>query len=167
MDIKLVFEKIEKEDERIDYWNHTLLGRIAGSNMELSDRTIPKYLRKLLTTKEFYDYISTSERNETKSKDLLPLSDVDNRPLYVRLIAYSAIGTAGRSDSKYLLRLASHQYSLISRAAALKLVKLFGIDSFKMLSKKIDDAILDGNFKSLSEAIHNAEMHFYRVASVI
>ena len=165
-DLKLVLERISKETERIDYWNHTELGRMAGRNMQLRTKGIPKYMQKLITAREFQEYVFPSDRRQSRARDLLPLVSTDNRALYVRLTAYSAIGASINANSEYLLQLATHQYSLIARAAALKLVKLFGIDAFKMLSKRIDNALLRGETSSLSEALHYAEMQFYGVAII-
>lgn len=165
-DLELVLERVSKETERIDYWNHTELGRTAGRNMQLRAKGIPKYIQKLITTKEFQEYVLPTDRRQSRARDLLPLASSDNRALYVRLAAYSAIGASINADAEYLLQLATHQYSLIARAAAVKLVKLFGIDAFKMLSERIDEAILKGEASSLSEALHYAEMQFYGVVSI-
>jgi hypothetical protein len=165
-DVKLIFERIEKEPDRIDYWNHTQLGRTAGRNMRLRGKGIPKYLRQVITTKEFREYIFPSDREQSRVRELLPLASPDNRGLYIRLTAYAAIGACTSSDARYLLELTTHQYSLIARAAAVKLVKLFGIDAFRMLTDRIDDAILTGKVAPLSEALRYAEMQFYAVIDI-
>lgn len=165
-DLRLVLERISNETERIDYWNHTELGKMAGRNMQLRAKGIPKYMQKLIRAREFQEYVFPTDRRQTRTRDLLPLASIDNRALYVRLTAYSAIGASINADAEYLLQLAAHQYSLIARGAALKLAKLFGIDAFKMLSERIDDALLKGKSSSLSEALHYAEMQFYGVAII-
>jgi hypothetical protein len=165
-DLKLLFEKIEKEPERIDYWNHTELGRTAGRNMRLRGKGIPKYLRQVIATKEFREYIPPSDRKQSRVRELLPLASADNRALYIRLAAYAVIGACTSSDARYLLELTTHQYSLISRAAAVKLVELFGIDAFRMLSDRIDDTMLSGKVAPLSEALRYAEMQFYAVIDI-
>ncbi len=162
-DIKLVFERIEKETEKIDYWNNTELGRTAGRNKWLRGKGVPKYLRQVITTKEFNEYILPSDRKENQARGLLPLACSDNRALYIRLAAYAAIGSCTSSDARYLLELTTHQYTLIARASAVKLVHLFGIDAFRMLSDKIDDAMLNGKVAPLSKALRYAEMQFYAV----
>jgi hypothetical protein len=163
-DLRLVFERISNESERIDYWNHTELGKMAGRNMQLRAKGIPKYIQRLIRAKEFQEYVFPADRRQTRTRDLLPLASVSNRALYIRLTAYSAIGASINADAEYLLQLATHQYSLIARGAALKLVKLFGIDAFKMISERIDGALLKGESSSVSEALHYAEMQFYGVS---
>lgn len=162
-DLKMIFERIEKEPERIDYWNHTELGRTTGRNMQLHGKGIPKYLRHVVTTKEFKEYIFPSDRKQSRARKLLPLTNADNRALYIRLAAYAVIGASTSADARYLLELTTHQYSLIARAASVKLVELFEIDAFKMLSDRIDDAMLNGKVAPLSEALRYAEMQFYAV----
>jgi hypothetical protein len=164
-DIGFVLDRISKEKEQIDYWNHTELGRTAGRNMERRAKGISKYMQGLITTKEFQEYVYPGERKQSRAHDLLPLANTDNRSLYTRLVAYSAIGASTRADAEHLLQLTTHQYSLIARAAAIKLVKLFGNEAFKMLSERIDNAMLTGKVSPLSEALRYAEMQFYGLVS--
>jgi hypothetical protein len=166
-DVKLVLDRIARAKNSIDYWNHTELGRTAGRSMERSAKGIPAFLKKVITRKEFLEYIDPSEKKQIKSQDLLPLCDTENRALYIRIAAYSAIGSATSQDAEYLFELARHVYTLVSRAAAVKLVTLFGIDAFRMLSEKIDDAIKRDRSSSFSEALRYAEMEFYGVASLV
>jgi hypothetical protein len=166
-DVKLVLDRIAREKDSIDYWNHTEIGRTAGRNMQRRAKGIPSFLKKVITKREFREYVFLKEREQTNAQDLLPLIDTSNRALYIRIAAYSAIGAATSEDAEYLIELSNHQYAFISRAAAVKLVRLFGIDSFKMLSEKIDDAIQRGHSSSFSAALHYAEMDFYGVASLL
>lgn len=166
-DVKLFLDRIAREKNSIDYWNHAELGRTAGRSMQRNAKGIPLFLKKVITKKEFREYILPKERKQIKALDLLPLSNMDNRALYIRIAAFSAIGAATSEDAEYLFELATHEYTLVSRAAAVKLVRLFGIDALRMLSEKIDDAIQRWHASSLSEALRYAEIDFYGVASLV
>jgi hypothetical protein len=63
-----------------------------------------------------------------------------------------------------LIILATHEYGLIARTAAMKLVRLLGSDSLRRLSKSIDDAVQEGHSSSCAEALRYAEMELYNVA---
>jgi len=164
-DVKLVLDRVAKEKDQIDYWNHTELGKAASRAMQRHAIGIPPFLKEVITKKEFKEYFYQGEREQMKAQDLLPLKDISNRALYLRVAAYSAIGAATSEDANYLLELANHQYALIARAAAAKLVRLFGIHAFRMLSEKIDDAIQKGA-SSFSDALRYAEMEFYGIVDL-
>jgi len=133
--------------------------------MQRRAKRIPEYIQKLITTKEFQEYIYPDERRQKRARDLLPLASAGNRPLYIRLTAYAAIGASTNADAEHLLQLATHQYSLIARAAAVKLVKLFGNEALKMLGDRIDDALFKRKVSSLSEGLRHAEMQLYGVVN--
>ena len=164
-DVRFVLGRISKERESVDYWNHTELGRTAGRTMQRRAKRIPEYIQKLITTKEFQEYIYPDERRQKRARDLLSLASAGNRPLYIRLTAYAAIGASTNADAEHLLQLATHQYSLIARAAAVKLVKLFGNEALKMLGDRIDDALFKRKVSSLSEGLRHAEMQLYGVVN--
>jgi hypothetical protein len=166
-DVKFILDRIAKEKCEIEYWNHTELGRTAGNNMERTAKGIPRFLAELVVKKEFTHYIDLDERNEANPQDILPLVNTDNKTLYIRIAAYSAIGAATSDNLDNLDALANHQYGMIARTAAVKLVRLLGSNSLRRLSSNIDDAIQQGRSSLCAEAIRYAEMELYNVACSI
>ena len=162
-DLKLVLNRLAHNNEQIDYWNHTELGRAVEENMERLAKGIPSFLKNIISKREFSAYINPSERDKTKRSELLPLASLNNRALYIRIAAYSTIGAATKVDVDKLVELSNHQYGLIARSAAVKLTKLLGSDSLKLLSNNIEKAIQEGKSESCSEALRHAEMELFHL----
>lgn len=162
-DLKLILDRIANHDGPIDYWNHTELGRAAGINIQMSSKGIPPFLKTLIVKREFRGYLDPSERHKIGRRELLPLIGSDNRALYIRIIAHAAIGAATKDDIKELVILSNHQYGLVARGAALKLARLLGPDSLKVLSDNIENAVQSGHPNSCAEALRHAEMSLYGV----
>jgi len=165
-EFKLVLDRISTADDGIDYWNHTELGRTAARQMEKIGKGIPRFLLDILDRKEFWEYIPREERKSLLKSDLLPIKCLDNRSLYVRLAAYAMIGAAEKRDQEHLVRLAAHEYRLIARAAAIRLVRLSGESALRKLSIKVDDSIQKGKSTSLADALRSAEMELFGIASL-
>ena len=161
---KLVLDRIVAEKEKIDYWNHTELGYAAARQMEKVAKGIPRFLRDIERREEFWNYIQSSDRLARQKRDLLPIKCVDNRSLYIRLSAYGIIGTAQKKDQEILMRLVGHDYGLIARSAAIRLLRLLGQGAFWKLSTKVNESIQTGKSKSLADALRFAEIEFFGLA---
>jgi hypothetical protein len=94
----------------------------------------------------------------------LPLKNKSNRTLYVRVVAHAVIGAAQKPDSDLLCRLVSHPFSLVSRAAAIKLISLFGDEGMKIIQSKIATMIQEGDSENVAQALRAAEIHQYGLA---
>jgi hypothetical protein len=84
-----------------------------------------------------------------------------NRALFIRLTAYAMIGAASVDNQEHLIRLTVHEYGLIARTSATRLVQLLGENSFKKLSAIIDDSIQKRQSDSLAGALRYAEIEFF------
>lgn len=165
-DLKLVLNRVEKADDRIDFWNHTELGRTVARRMTKIKKRIPKFLTDISDKKEFWEYIPREERAKLPDNYLLPIRSLDNRSLYVRLAAYAMVGAANEEDQDRLLDLANHSYSLIASAAMIRLVHLVGDNAFQRLRAKIDESIKKRQAELIAEALRSAEIEFFGVASL-
>lgn len=163
-DVKLVLDRIAESEHRIDFWNHTELGRSVARRMEEISEGIPQFLNDIQSREEFWEYIDPDNRTDKSEDDLLPLKDRENRALYVRLAAYAIIGAARETDQELLIKLTTHSYSLIARTAAVRLVRLMGGETLTVLSAGIDDVIQSGESSSLAQALQAAELELYDVA---
>lgn len=162
-DVKLVLDCIGESETKVDYWNHTELGTTVARQLENIATGIPQFLTEILGKKEFWEYMHSEERTDGSGKNLLPIKDRDNRSLYIRLAAYSMIGVAKEQDQEQLLALVSHQYGLIARTAAVRLVHLIKERALDLLSSQIDDLIQKGQSTSLAEALRAAELEVYDI----
>ncbi len=165
-DIQIVLQRFEKAEHKIDFWNHTELGRLAAKRMAEKSKGISKFLLDIMESKEFWEYIPNEERKRLAKKDLLAIRDLSNRALYVRLSGYAMIGTANEENEKQLLGLAHHYYGLVARAAAIRLVRLLGDKALRRLGTMIDESIRSGRSKSLADAIRSAEVELFGLASL-
>lgn len=75
------------------------------------------------------------------------------------------IGASQKIDRELLLKLTNHSYSLIARAAAERMVRLFGKGALQELSTNIEDSIRRGQAEILGEALRSAEMELFHVVS--
>lgn len=165
-DLQLVLDRISTAEEKINFWNHTELGRTVAKQIEKTIKGIPKFLIDVLSRREFWEYLIRVERIKLSDRDLLPIKCVENRALYIRLTAYVIISTAEKKDEKHLLRLVNHEYSLLARAATIRLVRLFGENAIRKLSTKVDDSIKTGKATSLAESLRSAEIELYEIANL-
>lgn len=164
-DLKFIMGRIAADKDRIDYWNHAELGRVA-LKLTRQARTMPKFLRDIVEKDEFWQYVSSKERHLQQKGDLLPILSVDNRSLYIRLAAFAVIGAAKKGDLDLLLRLTGHNYGLIAGAAATSIVDLLGDDALRRLSETVDDSIRRGRSESLAQALRSAEMELFHIVSL-
>jgi len=165
-DIKLILDRIVEEKDDIDFWNHMELARTASKRMEEITSRIPEFLLDIARRREFWEYIPRENRESLAKNDLLPIENLNNRALYVRLTACIMIGAAGKEDQEYLLRLSTHEYEWIARPAAIRLIRLFGENALRKLSNDIDSAIQNNKASSLASAIRSAEIEYFGVANL-
>lgn len=165
-DLDLVLTRVAQEPEKIDFWNHTELGRAVARRMEEFGDGLPVFLKRLLEKREFWEYLMPPERRTAKHSDLLALKTIYNRSLYIRLAAYGAIGCADEQDAAYLERLGLHDFQLVARAAALRLVRLFGESAVQRLADHIDESREKRQAESLADALRYAEIEFYGCAKL-
>lgn len=161
-DFKLVLDLIASAGDKVDYWNHTELAVEAARQLERTGQEgVPKFLREITKRKEFWEYYDTRDRETAPDKDLLPLRHADNRALFIRLAGFGLIGAAGKGNEELLMDLATHEYGLIARAAAVKMVRLFGEHALHKLSKRIEKVLSEGHPQPFAEALRCAEIQHY------
>jgi hypothetical protein len=160
-DIKLILDRISDTKVNVDIWNHTELGMIAAKQMATQKGGIPKFLIGIVGRKEFWEYIRSEDRPRHPKSDLLPLREVGNKGLYVRLAAYSAIGAAKLKNRKILLDLAQHYFRLVARAAGIRLIRLNGESALRQLISLLESSFEKGTAESLADAIRYAEMDYF------
>ena len=166
-DYRLLLGRIAGSHDAIDFLNHTELGHTIAKRLVKSTGRVPSFLRRLAKTEEFWgEYIHPSERPSWPKKKLLPIKNVQNRLLYIRLVAYGIIGTARGADKKLLSKVATHGYALIARAAAISLVRVMGRLALEQLSDHIDHSLQDQKAEHLAEAIRFAEIEYFGLASL-
>lgn len=162
-DLFFLLHRIADCQHRILYWNHTAIGLMVAQRTATQPE-VPKELREILRREEFWDSISPERRRKLAPDSLLLLGNNINRPLYVRLAGYAAIGAAQTGDSEVLLSLSLHPYGLVAQAAVRKYVQLLGGEAIQNLSNVIDQEISKGKSEVLANALMFAEMQFYKVA---
>jgi hypothetical protein len=154
-DVLRLIERIERADYRIPYWFQIEVGRTVGRRMRALGGSVPVELLRIYENGEFWrDPRATSLKN-VRSK--LPLTNLDNRALYVRVVANALIGAAGKDNLDLLQALSQHEYRLVARAAAVRLAQ-FGDDAMTMLQSAVTDAIEDQVAQSFGEAVRGAEV---------
>jgi hypothetical protein len=164
-DLRSLVNLIRVSKDKIDVWNHTQIGHEAAALATKSRRGIPKYLAEMLHRKDFWVYLSAQARRAVAANEILPLEDPDNRPFLIRLVGYAVIGAAQKNDEETLVRLCAHNYSMIARAAALRLADLFGDRALGILAERVDAAVRERTIESLATAVIYAEMSIYGLTS--
>ena len=166
-DYRLLLDRIASTRDAIDFLNHTELGHTIAKRLAKSTGRVPSFLRGLAKTEEFWGkYIHPSERPSWPKKKLLPIKNVRNRLLYIRLVAYGIIGSAKGADKKLLSKISTHGYALIARAAAISLVRVMGRSALEQLSEHIDHALQNQKAEDLAYAIRFAEIEYFGLASL-
>lgn len=124
---------------------------------------IPAEIKSVLEKKDFWENPALRDRERT-GEGALPLKNKSNRTLFVGVAAHAAIGAAQKADSDLLCRCVSHPFSLVARAAAIKLIALFGDEGMQAIQSKISDMMDNGNAKTAAMALRDAEIHQYGLA---
>lgn len=163
-DVKLALDRIANEEGTIYFYNHTELGRAVAKRMAEIESSVPIFLSTIIGKREFWEYLSAEYRTKAQREDLLPLKNIGNRPLYIRLAGYAAVGISGEKDAETLEKLVNHNYKLIARAAALKLIHVLGEGTFKKLTAAIKESLSRGAAESLADAIRHSEIELYSLA---
>jgi len=162
-DVELLLKRVAHEKSHIPFWTHTELGQAVARRMATIQPGVSDALLDVVKRKEFWAHASDEELNPD---DRFQLGAAENRSLYIRLAAYALIGSADSKDVDRLLQLTTHNYTLIARAAAIRLVNLLGADALKKLNSSIKGTISERQGKSLAGAIRFAEIEHYGVANV-
>jgi hypothetical protein len=162
-DVKVVLKRIALEKSKVTFWTHTELAQAVARRMAEVQEGVPDFLLAIIKKQEFRHY---DPDEEVDAKEQLQLQSPENRSLYIRLAAYAAIGCAATKDVGCLLELTTHDYTLIARAAAIRLVHLLGGSALTRLSSAIKVDISERQRESLAGAIRFAEIEHYGVANV-
>jgi hypothetical protein len=165
-DLMYLLNRIASEKDRVDYWNHLELGRAVTTRLSNRHERVPQALIAVAKRKEFGRYMPREERSKQARDALLPLANVDNRALYIRLVAYGIIGAAKSEEIQPLVQLCSHEYTSIARAAASQLAHLLDRQALRILAENIDIGVQQGAAASLAEALRSAEMAVFRVVGL-
>ena len=163
-DFNLVLNRIGACKDEIYFWHHLEIARQAVRTLENTvEKKIPLSLLDALARRDFWGYVSDDDQMQD-GKQLLPVRNRQNRPLYVRLAAHGILALARKGDEEILLRLAVHPYRLIARAAAIRLVQIAGVEGLKLLSSCAKDAMVRANAEQLAGALRDAEMYHFDLA---
>jgi hypothetical protein len=162
-DLLRVLRAIAGSEIDIRYWLQIEIAHATEERMQALGTQIPSEIRSVLEQKDFWKDPEVDRRERTAG-DILPLKNKSNRTLYVRVAAHAVIGAAQQADSELLCRLVSHPFSLVARAAAIKLVALFGDQGMQMIQSKISGMVHEGNAKNVAQAVRDAEIHQFGLA---
>jgi hypothetical protein len=160
-DLRLVLDRVGEARDAVDFGNHTELGQALQERMEGLHEGCPRFLTGLAQKAEFWEYFPARERATQARRSLLPIKCVDNRALYVRLVAHGLIGTVRVGQEDDLVALAGHNYRLIASGAAIRLVRLGGDGAFRKLSARVDAVLQEGRAGIFAVALRAAEMEFF------
>jgi len=165
-DLRLVLGRVAATKEPVDYWNHTQLAYTAGRQIEGRARRVPRFLLDVGNREEFWTYVPEKDRAVQPKRALLPIQCIENRRFYVRLAAYGMIGAASSGDEEVLTRLADHEYELIARTAAARLVSLLGEVALQKLAAKAADCVKGRRAGPFAGVLRAAEMEHFGLAAL-
>jgi len=160
-DVTAVLMKIGSFRGQMRYENHVELCLAAKQALVGSSSEIPEIYISWAKSRNFWAYISVSERRSVKPKALLPLQNEGNRPLFIRLLAHAIVGLVRSSDDAVLRSLLRHSFITIASAAAIRMSELAGDAALDALSMEVDDTISAGRGGGLASAIRGAEEGLY------
>ena len=144
-------------------WLQIEVAHIVEERMNALGVGIPPEIKLILEKKDFWENPALRDRERT-TEGALPLKNKSNRTVFVRVAAHAAIGAARKADSDLLCRLVSHPFSLAARAAAIKLIALFGDKGMQTIQSKISDMMHEGSAKNVAMALRDAEIHQFGLA---
>jgi conflict system STAND superfamily ATPase len=156
-DLKTMLRKIAAAEERVEFWNHIGLGVAAAALVERSNRGTPKFLGEVIDRREFWNYLPAEERRKAPATDLLPIKNVLNRALFVRLVGCGLIGAATFAEPQILVRLSCHSYGFLARLAATRLADLHQQGTLNLLSEVIEARLQQPNVEAFSNALRLAK----------
>jgi hypothetical protein len=154
-DVIRLIERIGRAEDRIPYWFQIEVGQTVGRRMRSLRSSVPAELLRIYEINEFWHDPRAKSLGARRSK--LPLKNVENRALYVRVVANALIGSAGKDDLNLLQTLSQHEYRLVARAAAVRLAQ-FGDDGMAMLQSAVTGAIEHQVAESFGAAVRDAEV---------
>jgi hypothetical protein len=99
-DVIRLIERIGGAEHRIPYWFQIEVGRAVGRRMRSLRSSVPAELLRIYENHEFWRDPRAKSLANRRSK--LPLNNINNRALYVRIVANALIGSAGTSDLNLL-----------------------------------------------------------------
>lgn len=154
-DVIRLIERIGSAEYRIPYWFQIEVGRTVGRRMRSLRSSPPAELLRIYEHNEFWRDPRAKSLSARRSQ--LPLKNIDNRALYVRVVANALSGSAGLDDLKLLQALAQHEYRLVARAAAVRLAQ-FGDDGMATLQSTVSGAIERRVAENFGAAVRDAEI---------
>jgi hypothetical protein len=156
-DIVKIIKRVEQADYDIRYWFQIEMGHIIENRMRELGGPVPIELVGISRRNGFWED-PRARRSRMARKDKLALKSLDNRALYLRLVAHAMIGAARRDNLDLSKRLAQHGYRMIAKAAAVRLAELGTDGGIKMLQSVSTDAIEHGNAEAFGLAVRGAEI---------
>lgn len=154
-DVLHLIDRIGAAEHQIPYWYQIQVGEAVGRRMRTLQSSVPDELLGIYKNNEFWRDPRVTSLANRRSK--LPLKNIENRALYVRIVANALIGSAGVRDLKLLQALAQHEYRLVARAAAVRLAQ-FGDEGMAMLQSAISRAIQHQGAQNFGLAVRDAEI---------
>ncbi len=154
-DVIRLIDRIGSAEYRIPYWFQIEVGRTIGRRMRSLRSSPPAELLRIYEHNEFWRDPRAKSLNARRSQ--LPLKNIDNRALYVRVVANALSGSAGIDDLKMLQALSQHEYRLVARAAAVRLAQ-FGDDGIATLQSAVSGAIERRVAENFGAAVRDAEI---------
>jgi hypothetical protein len=154
-DVIRLIERIGGARHQIPYWFQIQVGQVVGRRMRELGSSMPDDIRRIYENNEFWRDPRATTLKARYSK--LPLKNIENRALYVRIVANALIGAAGVNDLKLLQALAQHEYRLVARAAAVRLAQ-FGNDGMAMLQSAVSESIEHQGAENFGLAVRDAEI---------
>jgi hypothetical protein len=133
------------------------MGAIVEKRMKEIDGPVPQELVRIYKKRGFMES-RYSRRSGIGPKDNLPLTNLANHTLYLRLVSHALIGAARPHDLNLLERLAQHTYSMVASAAATRLTELAGDRGIKVLQSSVTPSIEQGRAKTFGLAVRAAEI---------
>jgi hypothetical protein len=159
-DVANVTSKICASPSVVYYSNQIEICEALASRLRGEITRIPEYVLKILGLRNFWEFMSASDRR-VATGDVLPLQNFGNRTLLVRLTAYTAIALSRAGDEETLRSLVNHRYKTVSQAAALQLSRLMGESALDTLVSEIEGAMASGRAAALARAIRVTECGRY------
>ena len=154
-DVLRLIERIGQAENRIPYWFQIEVGQTVGRRIRVLRSSVPAELLRMYENNDFWRDPRAFSLDARHSQ--LPLKNIENRALYVRVVANALIGSAGQDDLNLLQALSQHEYRLVARAAAVRLAQ-FGDDGMTMLEVAVTGAIEHQVAESFGAAVRDAEV---------
>lgn len=159
-DIELICKRVAEEKRSVQYWQQITISRALAERLAVLGNQAPSWMVELLDRREFWEYQFATERL-MNPEDSLPIINQDNRQPFIRFVAHVIAGCAGPEDLEVLCRLARHDYRMVARTGAIRLVMLAGRKGIELMQRNLGETIDSGGAESFSIALRDAEVHLY------